>query len=88
MVAGAARMLPHRRRGPAIDAVRRRVLDLHGRRDRMAIYFAFGLPNDATRTFAERNMARQLEQLGQPHAELPEQVATTLAQAGLKVLDM
>ncbi|HTR70206.1 MAG TPA: phytanoyl-CoA dioxygenase family protein [Mycobacteriales bacterium] len=43
---------------------RRNLFRLTGRPERLAIYFAFGAPNERSETFARRNLGRQLEQLG------------------------
>jgi hypothetical protein len=68
---GAAKLLSPRHPAPLAARLRRRRMRLAGRPDRMAVYFAFGMPNEQSRTFAQRNMKRQLSQLRGASATLP-----------------
>jgi len=59
---------------------------LRRRPDRIAIYVAYGLPNERTLTFARRNMARQTAQLGRPSPPLSADLIRLLASANVDVV--
>jgi hypothetical protein len=82
----AVAKLPSRSGRPrSADAYRRRFNAALHRPDRLVVYFAFGLANDNSESFATRNMRRQLEDLGQTTTELPEELRVGLEAAGVKI---
>jgi Phytanoyl-CoA dioxygenase (PhyH) len=83
--AGVARVGPRKSRSEAESSWRRRLGRLTARQDRLAIYFAFGIPNGMSDAFASRNMARQLSQLGQTSFELPSQLVGAFGAIGVKI---
>ena len=53
--------------------------------DRLAIYFAFGAPNEKSETFACRNMQRQLAQLHLTECRLPSELLDRLSSLNVQV---
>jgi hypothetical protein len=80
------KVLPESRRGDILYTARKAAFKLMNRPERVAVYFAYGLPGEATTTFARRNMARQLSQRNGSSARTPVQVAQEFRQAGLPVV--
>jgi hypothetical protein len=85
---GASRPGRARDRWKRMATCRRRLGAWTGRRDRMAVYFAFGIPNEQSVAFASRNMRRQLSQLGGERVELASPLLQAFAAAGVGVADM
>ena len=56
-----------------------------GRPDRLAVYFAYGLPGERTATFARRNMDRQLSQHGTGSSAPDEDLERFLQRGGVDV---
>jgi hypothetical protein len=88
VIAGGALAIPARRRGDTIDRIRRAQLRRRGRPDRIAVYFAFGVPGERTRTFTHRNLARQLAQTGAAVHALDQAVAGRLTEAGVELVEV
>jgi hypothetical protein len=88
VIAGAARALPATRRGATVDGVRRWVMRRRGGRDRVAVYFAYGVPGTMTASFAARNMARQRGQIGRSAPLLAQTLADALTGAGVSIADV
>ena len=86
--AGLSRFAARGKRAEAAAVWRRRLGRWTSRPDRLAIYFAFGIPNEMSETFASRNMSRQLTQLGQRLSGLPPQLIQTFSESGVKIAEM
>jgi hypothetical protein len=78
------------KRGAAVRwaKLRRRMNRLVGRADRIAVYFAFGLPNENTAAFARRNLGRQLQQLGKDPVPLASVVEDAFALVDVRTLEI
>lgn len=86
LIASVARVLPRRHRGRAVASTRRWVNRVKHRPDRLAVYLAFGPDNAMTATYAARNLARELEQVGKDAAPLDDVVLAAFRACGVRVL--
>ena len=68
--------------------LRRRQMALAGKPARMAVYFAFGAPNENSVRFAQRNMGRQLAQLLKHASPLPESLAQAFEASAIRTVDL
>ncbi len=68
--------------------LRRKQMRLTGRPDRVAVYFAFGAANENSERFAERNMRRQLSQLGREAPPLPADLVGAFSAAGIGTVEL
>jgi hypothetical protein len=83
---GCARIFLKHSADSAAASWRRARLRLVGKPDRIAVYFAFGSPNDHSVRFAQRNMRRQLSQLGKPAIPLPSQLQSSFELANVQTV--
>lgn len=58
------------------------------RPDRLAVYFAFGSPNERSTTFARRNMERQVGGLGREPSPLPNALVEAFGRADVQTVDL
>jgi hypothetical protein len=84
---GVAKMCANRKSASLAARLRRARMKLAKRPDRIAVYFAFGQPNEKSREFTRRNMRRQSSQLGHHSPHLPEQLVESLAASGIATVD-
>jgi hypothetical protein len=56
--------------------------------ERLAVYFAFGAPNEMSEAFADRNMRRQLAQLGTQRFELPLELQDLYKKSNVRVANI
>ena len=85
---GMAKLSFPRDSAPFAARLRRRRLRLVKQPDRLAVYFAFGKPNDASYRFAKRNMKRQLTHLGRESSRLPAELIKSFNESGIKTVDL
>jgi hypothetical protein len=81
------RILPSRHLG-ILGKARRWKNQLRRKPDRLAIYFAFGMPNERSEIFANRNMQRQLRQSGTPRFVLPAELERRFSISGVRVVNI
>ena len=53
--------------------------------ERLAVYFAFGAPNQKSEVFAQRNMSRQLKQLGLDEFTLSPELTSRFESSNVRV---
>jgi ectoine hydroxylase-related dioxygenase (phytanoyl-CoA dioxygenase family) len=85
VVSASGRLVPASRRGAAVEGARRAINTARRRPDRIAVYLAYGLPNQHTANFTRRNMERQLRQTADAGAEPAPEVRDALCRAGVRV---
>jgi hypothetical protein len=71
--------------GSVSPILRRWKYKLTNKPDRLAVYFAFGAPNERSETFAFRNMQRQLAQLNLTECRLPVELTERLSSLNIEV---
>lgn len=86
-IAGGARLLPRSRRGDAVARIRAGFNRAGGRRDRVALFFAYGPPGERTVTYARRNLARERSQTGRIGGAIDPGLAAALGAADVEVVD-
>jgi hypothetical protein len=85
---GTAKLLSPKHPNPLAARLRRASVRLSRRPDRIAVYFAFGMPNHLTEQFAQRNMERQLSQLHKKSAPLPEPLIESFSRSGVTTVSL
>lgn len=85
-IASAARLLPRRTRGAAVDRARRMAFRARRRPERLAAFFAYGPTGPMTATYARRNLDRQLAQLATHEQPVPAGIAAALRAEGITPL--
>ena len=83
---GAAKAISPHHPAPLAAKLRRKRMRIEHKPNRIAVYFAFGLPNDKSEQFARRNMQRQLSQLGKTGATLPDALIASFGDQRIKTV--
>lgn len=66
----------------------RRVRSLTGRRDKLSIFFTYGVPNEHTLEFSRRNMLRQNRQNGRNETQIPRDLLASAKSSGVALVDL
>jgi hypothetical protein len=85
-VESVMRLIPRRRRAKTVAHARRLLRSLAGRDDRVAIFFAFGVPGVRTETYGSRTYHRELDQMSMAPHEIDADLRADLEQAGVSLL--
>lgn len=87
-ILGLAKMLFPHDAAPKATRMRRRLLRAARREDRLAVYFAYGIPNAMSEQYTRRNMKRQIDHLGRTPSSLPVELVDSFSNMRIGTIEL